>query len=185
MSAFPLLWEYKRTSDPFLITDLGPIFVPFGTSKEKTRTQRRFTGLQLNLTQAPRRSASLVRHIAIECSRLDVTMTHQFLDRSHANTLRIKARPKGTAEPGRSALRTGGSRPDLDRSQSARGGRDADRNRAGRRTDAQGAEPRHQGIQHRRISGCTSKLMNEVRVDFMLTKDLFSHLFPEPIAMIA
>jgi len=27
--------------------------------------------------------------------------------------------------------------------------------------------------------------MNEVRVDFMLTKNLFSHLFPEPTAMIA
>ena len=69
-------------------------------------------------------------------------------------------------------------RPNPDRPQGARGGRDADRHRAGRRTDAQGTEPRHQGIQHRRISGCTSKLMNEVRVDFMLTKDLFSHLFP-------
>jgi adenylate cyclase len=49
----------------------------------------------------------------------------------------------------------------------------------------QGTEPRHQGIQHRRISGCTGKLMNEARVDFMLAKGPFFSPFPEPIAMIA
>ena len=81
-------------------------------------------------------------------------------------------------EPRRAAVLASAGRPNPDRSQGARGGRDTDRHRAGRRTDAQGTEPRHQGIQHRRISGCTSKLMNEVRVDFMLTKDLFSRLFP-------